>query len=875
MSHNFSSFSYKVTHPKVTEVLKKRSLLDNTIQMAMPFVKATTTIGGKALEPFLGPGNNFFTLGIHTIDMDVYYQDMYASTNGSNAYPLVGYTYTPNGKNQLVYASSPEDVRLAKFFDAGRELATNTPDDFLRIPPPGITKATVGKNKNGLLASAEMTISVPSLSQLEVLHRTFLIPGVGMIFEWGQQFTKPTKDEFDSGVAETGLDTDFNPKAFEEYMFPWYDAGKRDALIQRLAAKEVGIEEILNCYVYTTEGQYQWMFGRVANFSTKANTDGSFDCNVKIVGPSEDSWAYSTRQTIAPSGGSDRVVCPDGANSVESYFTSTAAKGLNLKTLLDGVKDGKILPAWKSHVKWIRHGNQKGGEPEAKTKTPVVNEQKFFESEDAYFMTWRFFVNVVLNHPVHGVRAIFYKGGIPINAQKKISLLRPYGNPDQLDSPGDKYIDDPNEPFVGYNPYLRSINPAVMMIINEQAATLATQEQAKNRAEPEARKLINVTNQTKQFADVGLFDKSTSAYKPDASASPLANDKGFLSAGVWLNHKTVAASMASSDTVLRGVTTLLDQMSAATRGYWNLSLDASEPNSDTIVCGSPSRKERHDYVVIDVNYRENADRAVDKLKNNIHVFNKHVRVMDGKLVGSDVIDCNVDLSLPKLMFSQIATLGLVQPQDLQSAGSIDSSVPEDQRCSSATMSTPQESLRKMFAITSLAAPPGSTQSPDLTIISPVEKPKPIQCGQRNVQTTAGTAGQGNQAGARSAQSVSPSENTREFPGLNDVFRYVEAFPEVMVGNIRCDANGNKSNAFGASPGALSIKADITIPGINGFRIGELFWIDRIPAFYKAFGAFQIISIEDTIDTGGWQTKLHAQFNYLGNAWTKSMESILK
>jgi hypothetical protein len=96
----------------------------------------------------------------------------------------------------------------------------------------------------------------------------------------------------------------------------------------------------------------------------------------------------------------------------------------------------------------------------------------------------------------------------------------------------------------------------------------------------------------------------------------------------------------------------------------------------------------------------------------------------------------------------------------------------------------------------------------------------------------------------------------------------------MVAEIADAANGQFANAFGASPGALSISGDIGMPGIAGLRVGELFWIDRIPTFYKAFGAFQIMGIEDTIGRDGWTTKVHSTFNYLGTDWKTAMAAKL-
>lgn len=1170
-AHKYSSFEYKVTNKLIKDVLDKRSELNNTVQLGMPFIKATTTIQHTE---YLGEGNVGFTLGLHATDSDIRFEDIFSSRETGGDYPLVGYTYTREGKNKIIYAKPPDiasgDIAaLLKLFDQNTELITNPSGTPVRMPPPGITRMTIGRNKNGLLASGQIEISVPTLSQLEFLHRVFLIPGMGMVLEWGYQYANEKVGQ-DPDFGEGGV----TQQTMVNNMFPWYSPDKRASILNRLADRKVGMEEILNCYVYPTQGQYMWMFGRIANFSVKSNTDGSFDVSVKIVGPSEDAWAYSTKATVLPprdGTGPESTICVDGSNSVESYFSKTAP-GLNLKTLLTDVYSGKLLPAWRNHVQYIPNGNKKGGEPEKDEKKPNTSEKSFAESEDAYFMSWKFFVNVVLNHPGYGVIAIFNKT-LPPNALQKIAILNPYydgpeRNVFMFESPGREYIDDPHESFVGYNQYLRSTDPSTLVIINEPAVVLAEQSLGKNRVDPDARPFFAESEIAKKFLNEGCgqFNLSTSGFEtPQASE---AQDKGFLSAGIWLNHRAVAECMLAGDTLLRGVSNLLERMNSATRGYWQLILDPMEPTSYVCSGGSLFRaNEKQTWTVVDANYRANADEAVKNLLGKIHVFNKLGRNKNGVYLGSDVTECTVDLSLPKLMFSQIATMGLVQPQDLQAAGVDVTTTTQERDCSVATISDPNEALRRMFSITSLSTKNQNGQGPDVTI-KPLQPRAENTCGKVNLQTTAEAGGVGAKTGDVNAatyqgkttdelvelekkqqeflnsenckkceqctptttattspntpvalpsdtvtyitdtpwsagfisyvmqsagvpfpsagahtvyaqtirqgysgwQALNPatipvqvgdvvvqnrgsnrlnfssspwagsshgdvvtsisgqkvtlvggnlgdtvkvytssintsgiltssnffvvlrppsgtasrivaSANTelqkwtsnkwkettpaafdslnsyykagkltnslrgpalvanqtrpvstvqctddvysdiggfgtitgriengkkicndctqakeqirqiqvakeekgeiasaaavaqREFPGLRDIFRYYEAFPELMMGNIRCDANGNKSNAFGASPASLALKADLAMPGINGMRIGELFWIDRIPAFYRAFGAFQIMSIEDTIDIGGWQTKIHAQFNYLGEHWKKSILSL--
>lgn len=1194
---NVGSFDYKVINKDIKKILRARSELNNTVQVAMPFVKATTTI---YLPEFLGDGNIGFTLGLHSIDEDVLWENMYSETDIGTGYPLVGYTnqyefQTGKGKPKRIYAKPPSTNVSAtlRLFDQGAETVNTT--KMGRIPPPGITQVKIGRNKNGLLAAGEINFIVPSLPQLEILHRTFLIPGCGMILEWGQQFAAETNPSFGEFSTPTNI---------AEHMFPWHDRVKTEVLLYRIAKRDIGLQEILDNYVYPTQGQYMWMFGRIANFSTKANSDGSFNCNVKIVGPSEDAWAYSTRSTVLPAVDASKNFCTADAESVENYFGTTSS-GWNLKSILDQVLGGTILPDWKSHVQRLPKGNKSDGEKEDKTKkskSPNVSEMNFAESEDAYFFTWRFFVNIVINDSTYGLKYLFSPPKLTREKAETVGLLRPYADGARTNVltkiPGEKYIDDPTEPYVGYNKYLRSIDPSVMIIVHERAARESARFLDQNRP-GDIDTLTGTTDKTEEFLAVGDFQYSISkaGLNDDPKANTFDPDRGFLSAGVWLNHKTVCTSMLSGDTILRGISNLLERMNAATRGYWQLTLDQSEPLPNAN--GQVGTNNQHSYVVVDANWRGTSDQAVkiaieggDDGEPGLYVFNKYIRrTPSGELVGSELTECNIDLSLPKRMFSQIATLGLVQKEDLAKAGVSDE--PETGE-KSALIADPNDTLREMFAITTLSIK-SKERGPDLTIL-PFGKTPPNQCGQANTATTAMTAGTGQKVAGQNIDSIpkdadkdeleeaqkkaneilsselctqkcakflttespaqvqqtpqvvsppatvaNPANKTlcdtltgtekqlcqfvltqgitdpvelanfmaqighesrfryegenlaykaaflyknfpktanrpwgfaseadssticcgkdrkalanriygtrmgnsggddgwnyrgrgfiqitgkanyraasgevgvdlvanpdylltfegsaksaiwfwkqnvrpavskknatycsievttkainggyigledrkskfnsyltkfglnsqcqpiitptptttppvnatpavtppavtspvpipsecaqcinaqqvvkqataqldvinsteklvREFPHLEQIFRYIEPFPDVMVAAIRGDADGNKANAFGASPGTLSITAELEMPGINGIRVGELFWIDRIPAFYRAFGAFQVMSVEDTVGLEGWKTRIESRFNYLGNAWKQSVDNILQ
>jgi hypothetical protein len=1129
----------------------------------MPFVKATTTLSNASL---LGNGNIGFTLGVHKLPEEFKYEDIYAEKDSSM--PLVGYTYQSDGSIKKVYAINPLDRVVEKLLDRKKTLYSNT--DFSRVPPPGITNARIGTNRNGLLADATLTISVPTLIQLETLHRTFLVPGLGMVLEWGQQFAP----EINPSAGELST-LDFRRRSF-----PWNSPEQARKLLSRLALNQVGLEEILTEYVYPSQGQYMWMFGRIGSYNTKTNSDGSYECTVRIIGESENSFAYTVNNTvISTKSENNPFFCASKSNSVYSYFTTTTA-GKNFKSLLDDVTNPKKNHAWKDHVFKPKKPNNSEGEPTQTEQAPVFSEKGFGEFEDSYFITWRFFVNVVLNDKDVGVMSIFKDASLDENELKRIATLLPYASGPSREITdvskilgSEKYIDDPMESFVGFNKYLRSTDPSVMIIVNEQAASLAEKDDQYNTSGDKS--IYKSTKDSRFMLDRGAFENSTS------KLSEKYVDRGFLSSGVWINHKAIVASMAKASTIANGISNLLNQMNKATENYWQLTLDSANPKKEY--------GNSYNYMVVDANFKESSDKAVENFLNDVYTFNKYISEdADGKLVGSEVVECNIDLSLPKALFAQIGTLGLIQPEDLVKAevvSQVSASIEQSkQERNSIKIADPNDAFRQMFAIMVLSSTNGSEDNNiDLTILPKSERDKLLSknavCASSNTNTTAETAGTGYKADSTEVQfsnlsvdelkkikesgtkqldsdickqckncdttstqttsvselakssgfglgtavlsstvrkltqltvgeitklqserrvfavgkyqaipvtfkgwvsddNISPSEifnsnlqerlglwlltkkrpkviqyinggnvtleeahfelarefasipvptdtvyngnqikagqslyagtggnrsgtsiskvqsiltaarttksveplkqligtlegsydainrgvagdtptnssaykvalnptltlsqatsaqptaqkvcsdsayekigkstgplttaaaiqkgkelcaactkqqtlvsqansllperdqsdqKIRQFYGLQTVFRYVEIFPEYMVNNVTNQSNGVYSNAFGAAPSILAISADLGMPGINGLRVGELFWVDRIPAFYKAFGAFQIMSIEHNIGIDGWQTKIHAVFNYLGRSWLSSMRKIL-
>ena len=68
---------------------------------------------------------------------------------------------------------------------------------------------------------------------------------------------------------------------------------------------------------------------------------------------------------------------------------------------------------------------------------------------------------------------------------------------------------------------------------------------------------------------------------------------------------------------------------------------------------------------------------------------------------------------------------------------------------------------------------------------------------------------------------------------------------------------DKSNYSVVLP-AVPLTLSLTIQGIGGIKIGDLFYIDYLPEVYREFCHFMVVNVEHEISTTGWTTKLDSR-----------------
>lgn len=65
-----------------------------------------------------------------------------------------------------------------------------------------------------------------------------------------------------------------------------------------------------------------------------------------------------------------------------------------------------------------------------------------------------------------------------------------------------------------------------------------------------------------------------------------------------------------------------------------------------------------------------------------------------------------------------------------------------------------------------------------------------------------------------------------------------------------------------APFPTSAKVTLTLLGLSGFSLTDVFTVDKLPFIYDSYGAFQVTRISEQITTSGWVTILQGTFKFL-------------
>jgi len=596
---DIGSFSFKTTNPVIQEELTRRATSGKNVEVYMPSIRLSSTIFPGLLNDEY-KDCKYFCVGTHGYPENPNSQtqgtkndlmmDIFSVNDGS--YPIVGYTIQKKSAGTH-----------AKIIRAKDESARN-----LSVPPPGITELTISRNTNGRITKLNGTIAVPSYAQYQVLFDNFLIPGIGILAE----------------VANVRT----NDSTFQEPI-PFIDLGG----IELETMSKIGnnnptsvpyipLEKIIEKSV-ESKGAYTAFFGRLGNFKTTIrNTEYVID--FECVGVGDASMGIQMYEPFTKSNQTDRTDTRVSNSTVQKWFVPNTENVISpfyslLIRILSTKSNSELTRKYKQHVNMFSPGGIKDfdiSKPETflkkisndlSTVTEVVG-----GFENPIFISWPFFVNVILNDRFLGIRQLY-------GDDKPYSIKLIHELDDYVFGASETNYDHPNEPLVGSHGRLRSVDAKVMIINNENANLCVNSD-------------IAYQNIVGDVSSLNKFDTAYASTGNFHKYSPI--NAGTLSHGVWLNAHNIVEIVKNSNTLHEALSTLLSQMNRASANYWNLALDFDEHNL-------------MDFVVVDLNFQNARSSKLQKAYKDAYIFNKPFVAESGVSIkyGSELISADIDIAL--------------------------------------------------------------------------------------------------------------------------------------------------------------------------------------------------------------------------------------
>lgn len=828
-------------HPKIQYELTRRRYSSETANTYIPFVKLTSLMKVKSSNlPTDVQAANYPSLGLHG-QSNVSFDDIYSSQNNKS---IVGYA---------IETTTNKSVPI---------LVENSEKDPIGIPMPGITSLNVERNTAGAmgvrggLMRATIKISAYSVGQANTLLRYFLRPSTKVILELGNKSSSPQQNEittFNWNQPSDIIKTKFN----------------------NLITLKQSQSDFIRENVYNNFGNYEIFIGYVVKFNLKINKDNFYDIELTV--HSVQQFEIPNKLSGMPANCDSLLnrILQNRVQDISDFFDpSQGYKTQTLTKLMEEVKTvGGNLSQWDSHVVKITDPNEdtifsSGPKATGGTSTGI----------GGYYITWRFFIEVLLNNEQYGLMSLFPDSPNVRNFIK--SGLIPTHTTIWGDTPKEKLIngsrlDNLISNEVGYHPSLRSTDPSVMVIVNKIANSLPRQQQQKksvifieNSNGIVAQAVDLVQKKSNNTLDALLNNHPGKGFETGAE-TPDKPGSSFLQNGVWINTNAIVSSFTNTDTVSSAISSLLMKMNNATNSYWNLQLLSNDTRAvglHVIDYGlsknNPKQKDKNlDITIIADPLQSNTLNpsifGEGDTPSSIYVFNKKLRP-SGDSIGGELLNMNIEFNLPTVIAVQVlagvggvaekGTLQSLDIKELQELSIIDTIAPciEQTPPKVSTNNTPPppsqpktqfEIMQAKAAELHIAVKPDNVTVPNPTpVVSPALK--------------------------------SSISSLLDFgTALYDI----ELDPSEMLYELNKDSKSGETNsddiptahAFNSSNLTKTV-VDLTLPGIGGIELFQSFLVDRVPSILdRGFYVVTKVSHEFSINSG-WITKLTGRFRFYPN-----------
>lgn len=826
--------SLKSFHPKIQYELVRRRLASETTDAHMPFIKLTSLLYVTA-QDF---GNNDDriagycpTLGVHE-KKETIFRNIYELTRS-----IVGYATVPQ--------ASGVTARLPI-------LARSTDIEPDNIPSPGITSFTADTSLAGAggvrggFISAKLKILAYSTGQVDTILKYFARPSTNVVIEYGRVSSKQNINDL----------TTFNwDRPFKEI------ETELQGIVLRDPEKGAEIKSFINKYVYNNYGNYELLVCYVSNFNIAVTKENYYEIDISL---------KSTQQFEVPvvqSGVKSDVDCPVPLNKcrasdIAEYFSiSYKWKENSFYKLMNKTTtpDDPYYTNWYHHVVPLR-------DTRTKEQVEKLTGQTFTAGDGTgYLVSWKFFVDVILNDKKYGILSIF-----PESRQDSIrqTILSPKTTtfnklPQNSD---DKLI--PNK--VGYHPHLRSINPKVMIVYNSYKQGLPNVRRTwENAVDTLSRAEIPLepTDIEEKIVEgstygVGSFNSALAENTPEKPGSTL------LTSGVWIHTDAIISALTSNDFISKGIEKLLVDMNNASGGYWNLQLISSEdseyPGMHVIDAGLSTYGNQEtpttplDPVVTNITDQQTNREAVLKIEfgsgdtpRYIYEFNSKNRILTNDDLGSELLGLNIKYDLPLAFASQaIAGVGGLAQKGILTVLNVD----EINRLKIFKYNTPD----------SYSCQQAESQIDSVCPTDPVYLAQWYADLRRKREEAQKRGEVSDRAG------VKVDENTlvavRNYGEFGTSLSLIEINKAEMLSFMnldsvrRGDTPAAKIHNFNSSA-LTNLLVDVTIPGISGIRLWQSFFVGKVPTLIND-GYLVVTKITNQINPdSGWVTKIQGKFRY--------------
>ena len=758
-----------------------------------------------------------------------------------------------------VYANGQEaeiPFGFTKLYDTPHPLSPQT--DRLKRPVAGIMDFTC-EYKGAMKAIRECTINwvAHSMDDLERLIPFFASHGKGILLEWG--FSTSTE-------IQTEVSTD------------------KDILEGKVYTK-------INENVLKSGGTYDGMCGIISNFSWELRDDGSFNVQTTMVSRGVNVLAKQLDQADAPIA-SDA----DGSGTQEVWPT--------LGEFMAGINETLITIAVGS-TSWI--GSEDTSKPlssadattwsKGSKQPPCVFMTRSdggilgFEKNSGPFMTWGWMEDNILskwvgkydekNNITNSFRSIE-----PLMNTQTGQFIGENGDTDDVTQAKFQSVVCSNHGLLVTPHKDRWILPGQFPFPIQQEQTGIFGFFDKLR--------LN----SKEFTDqIGRVVNDNGTFKKFAVSDNL-NDGGYLR-NILLSTKLVLDCFQEAKTLQQGLQKLFDELNSDTNGFWNFQVV-----NDPYIAGNVKVVDTKSTLMNPVDYLEqNKDTNVSKVDRGMFVFESWG---DRSIVKSQTLSAK----LPSSFAVTAMYAGTAKPGTENTQGDKDSAVAGKQSGgdgkdqSQLNIVEPKKLSGKFGSVNSYLLEGAGDMSGESTknkfgvgkgiefdLIDWTELIEKYQdaAEDRKQDEKKEKDKKVDERKKTSAKQVEAVDNfIKAFDGkqlyddagdlkekAGDQILHKRVMGNIIGGVIdenKANIDEKKKKIIADSQKSTDlypIELELTLDGIGGIFPGNVFHVSYLPDRYKNFCVFQVMSVDQTISSGTWETKISGQIRFAAGAILKA------